>query len=239
MTRSNSLSFVDEEGPNVLTSRFDFAGNDGMGHPRITVCSHIRAHLFQDFRRLLDALPRDVRVGIARTKEGRRTSKVARVSQIGTGRTDQPACKRNEACIPARVPRNELSGQTCALREAGDHYILRRNPRGYGELHNGFNSVECRGEVGLVLFQGCEKRIRIPGVVCRLRGQVGKFRPAQSLTQGKDVLCRAAPTVEEDHHPAGLVQGRAQLQERLIAMRIDRQIEPPCAVCNSIGGSDL
>src|ERR1700761_4936988 len=109
----------------MLTSRLDFVMGDGMRHPRVAAQGHIRAHLSEHFGGLLNALPGNVGVWIARTQEGWSSSQVSGVRQIGAWRADQSACKRDESRIFARMGSDEFCRQARALRETGDHYPVR------------------------------------------------------------------------------------------------------------------
>src|SRR5450631_4061015 len=101
----------------MLTGRFDLLAGDGMEHTRITISGHIRSHLLQYFRRFVNARPRNMRIGISRAEVRWRSSQVSCVAQIGVWWANQPAGKRNEARIPARLPCNELGRKACALRK--------------------------------------------------------------------------------------------------------------------------
>ena len=50
----------------MLTRRFDFFVCDGVGHARITMNGQIRTHLLERFRRVVNAFPRKMRIGISR-----------------------------------------------------------------------------------------------------------------------------------------------------------------------------
>src|SRR6516164_5466852 len=101
-----------------FSCRVKFIPIDCMTHPGISLEANNPTHIGERGCGLLDSLPRNVRVGIARAEKTRRAVQKAGVAERCAFRPDQPSRERDQSTITLRVPRHIFGCQACALGES-------------------------------------------------------------------------------------------------------------------------
>src|SRR5450432_3721720 len=94
---------------------------------RIAAGGYCSAHFFENIGGLLDALPGNMRIGIAGSKERRGACQVAWVVEVSVRRADQATRKCNHCRVSPRVGRDELACQTSSLGKTAYDNALGRN----------------------------------------------------------------------------------------------------------------
>src|SRR6516164_5587141 len=155
--------------------RVKFIPIDCMAHPGISLEADNPTHIGERGCGLLDSLPRNVRVGIARAEKTRRAVQKAGVAELCAFRPDQPSGERDQSTITLRVPRHIFGCQACALGESQDGHPRSRNLCTLQTRKDGVDQFESRSKPRLVAFDRSQERIGIPGVAGGLRRQVGEF----------------------------------------------------------------
>src|SRR5215471_17304669 len=171
--RTQTLAYLRNRLENFLC-RVKFIPIDCMTHPGISLEADNPTHIAERGCGLLDSLPRNVRVGIARAEKTRRAVQKAAVAELCAFGPDQPSGERDQSTITLRVPRHIFGCQACALGESQDGHLRSRNPCTLQTRKDGVDQFESRSKPRLVAFDRSQERIGIPGVAGGLRRQVGE-----------------------------------------------------------------
>jgi hypothetical protein len=180
----------------------------------------LRAHRAQRGRRLFDATPRHVRVGIAGREVDRRAGEIARGREVGAGWADAAAGGGDQGAVAPRLACHELARQAGPLREAEEHDPLRRNAGRFDLGDERADARERRVEPRLVRLERRQEALRIPAAVARLRRD--ERHRAQVELAGEEVgdpLRRRAAAVQGDDGGARGGERRPRRDERLAVVQ--------------------
>jgi len=139
-----------------------------------------------------------MRVWIARAEEYRCLVEIADMGYVTVERTNQAAGEGDKCGVARRMRGHEFGCQTGTLRKSADGNFVRRKAGIDAKLDQRFNFGQRGSQPGLIVFNGSQEGIGIPGVRFGLRRDAGQARLRQLRPQAKNVVCGSAASMQKN-----------------------------------------